>query len=122
MTGNSAYIQALQLLNYTDSDGNVSAQLNSDLSKRALTVVNQVLADVLHCSGGKVTTLQTLGDTLPITAEAEPVMVYGVATLLALSAEDGDNQQMFAQLYNEMRSRIPNRTKRVQDVLPYPVG
>lgn len=122
MTGNSAYIQALQLLNYTDSDGSVSAQLNNDLNKKALLVVNQILADVLHCSGGKVTQLQSLGDTLPITLEACSILVYGVAMLLAQSAEDGTAQVMYATLYNQMRSRIPNRTKRVRDVLPYPVG
>ena len=120
MTGHSAYTQALQLLNYTDTDGNVSPQLNTDLNKRALTVVNQILADVLHCSGGVVTQMETLADHMPIPPEAAPVMVYGIAMLLAQSESDGDNQQLYATLYNSTRSRIPNRNKRVRDTIPYP--
>ena len=122
MTGWTVWHNALAVLNYTDSDGNVSAQLNADLNKRSLIIVNQILADLLHVSGGPIVALETMNDEIPLCAEACPVMVYGVAMLAAQSESDGDNQQMMAELYNRHRTRIPYYPRRRQDVLPYPVG
>lgn len=122
MTGRTVWNNALAVLNYTDGDGNVSASLNTELNKRSLVIVNQILADVLHCTGGPMTELETLGDKIPLCDEALPVLVYGVASLLALSAEDGTAQQMYATLYNQARSSLPRRSRSKRDVIPYPVG
>ena len=68
-----------------------------------------------------MTELETLADKLPLSDEAAPVMVYGVAMLLAQSESDGDNQQLLATEYNRMRRRLPNRRQTVRDGIPYPV-
>lgn len=122
MTGRTVWNNALAVLNYTNSDGNVSAQLNADLNKRSLVIVNQILADLQHVSDAPIVPLESMNDEIRLCAEAAPVMVYGVAMLVAQSESDGDNQQMMATLYNQSRNRLPRLGNRVRDTIPYPVG
>ena len=121
MTGKTVWQNALALLNYTDGDGRVSANLNTELNQRSLLLINQILADVQHVSNAPVVPLERMDDEIPLPDEAGPVLVYGVAMLIAQSESDGDNQQMMAELYNRHRTRIPRRTTGKRDVIPYPV-
>lgn len=119
MTGEKVFERALQLLNYTDAHGNTSRRQNTELYKRAVPVLNQVLADVQHVSGGEFVQIEDIDEALPVSDDvAMRVMPYGVAMHIAQSESDGDNQQIFCTLYNQARSSLPKSSGKKQDVLP----
>ena len=121
MTGRDVLNKALQLLNYTDSQGDLSALQNADIYKRGPTVINAILADVQHASGGVYQPVASLDDPLPVEEEtAARVMPWGVAMLIAQGEGDGDDQQAMADNYNRLRGSLPRPTRRIADVLPHP--
>ena len=123
MTGQEVLDRALHLLNYTDSKGDLSALQNADIYKRGLTVVNTVLADVQHCSGGLYQPVSVMTDPLPVAEEtAARVMPCGVAMLIAQSEGDGDSQELMTDHYNRLRTSVPRQTRQVVDVGPRPEG
>ena len=98
--------QALRLLNYTDIYGQLDGQQHTELYKRGLAAVNQIYGD-LWFTGRKepFLPLTSLRETLSLSArQLHDVMPYGVAMLLALSEGDGDNQLLYAGLYNRKRA------------------
>lgn len=117
MTGRNVLQQALGLLGYQNME-EITGQ--SEILQRGLMAVNQIYADLHY-----ITTLrphQPLADLaeelLLSQRAAADVMPYGVAMLLAQTESDGDNQQLFAELYNRKRSSL-SRTDWVQDTMPY---
>ena len=105
-TGQEVLEQALRLLNYTDIYGQLDGQQHSELYKRGLAAVNQIYGD-LWFTGRKepFLPLTSLRETLSLSArQLHDVMPYGVAMLLALSEGDGDNQLLYAGLYNRKRA------------------
>ena len=119
MTGREVFVRALQLLNYTDPSGNVSARQNGELFKRAAPVMNQVLADVQRIAGAEFHPIADLNEDLPVSDDvATRVMPYGVAMHIAQSENDGDNQQLMAQLYNQLRGSVPRESGYRVDKLP----
>ena len=60
-----------------------------------------------------------LEDELPLARwDAENVMPYGVAMLLAQSEGDADGQALFAAIYNRKRAAVGGFTETRRDVLP----
>lgn len=119
MTGEKVFERALVLLNYTDPAGNVSRRQNAEIFKRAVPVINAVLADVQHVSGGKFVQIEDIDADLPVSDDvAMRVMPYGVAMHIAQSENDGDNQQLMAQMYNSLRGSIPRASGQRVNVLP----
>ena len=105
-TGQDVLEQALRLLNYTDIYGQLDGQQHTELDKRGLAAVNQIYGD-LWFTGRKepFLPLTSLRETLSLSArQLHDVMPYGVAMLLALSEGDGDNQLLYAGLYNRKRA------------------
>ena len=105
-TGQDVLEQALHLLNYTDIYGQLDGQQHTELYKRGLAAVNQIYGD-LWFTGRKepFLPLTSLRETLSLSArQLHDVMPYGVAMLLALSEGDGDNQLLYARLYNRKRA------------------
>ena len=105
-TGQDVLEQALRLLNYTDIYGQLDGQQHTELYKRGLAAVNQIYGD-LWFTGRKepFLPLTSLRETLSLSArQLHDVMPYGVAMLLALSVGDGDNQLLYAGLYNRKRA------------------
>ena len=105
-TGPDVLEQALRLLNYTDIYGQLDGQQHTELYKRGLAAVNQIYGD-LWFTGRKepFLPLTSLRETLSLSArQLHDVMPYGVAMLLALSEGDGDNQLLYAGLYNRKRA------------------
>nr|DAG73633.1 MAG TPA: hypothetical protein [Caudoviricetes sp.] len=105
-TGQDVLEQALRLLNYTDIYGQLDGQQHTELYKRGLAAVNQIYGD-LWFTGRKepFLPLTSLRETLSLSArQLHDVMPYGVAMLLALSEGDGDNQLLYARLYNRKRA------------------
>lgn len=104
-SGQDVLEQALRLLNYTDIYGQPDGQQHTELYKRGLAAVNQIYSDLWFT--GKDTPflpLCSLGEPLLLPArQIQDVMPYGVAMVLALSEGDGDNQQLYAAIYNRKR-------------------
>lgn len=119
MTGEQVFERALVLINYTGPNGEVSRRQNTELYKRAVPVLNQVLADVQHVSGGEFVQIEDIDQELPVSDDvAMRVMPYGVAMFVAQSEGDGDNQQLMAQQFNALRGSVPRESGKRQDVLP----
>ncbi len=120
MTGQDVFRQAIRLLGYTDTLGDLDSAQNSELYKRALTVINQLVCDLsLSESGTMAPPLGSLRQELPLSERtARDVLPYGVAMLLAAAGGDGDNQQLFAALYDQKRVSVRQGYERRTDTLP----
>lgn len=119
--GNDVFRQALNLLNYTNTYGETSTMQNADLAKRALPLVRQIYADLffVETPDAEFVPLRSLQDEIPLAERTvTDIMPYGVAMLFAQSESDGDNQALFATLYNNKRRSAPRPRKTIQDVLP----
>ncbi len=117
-SGRDILKQALLLLNYTD----IYEQLDTDdeavIAKRGLAAVNQIYGDLWY-TGRKDPFLPLIDLDEPVLLkdrQAKDVMPFGVAMLLAMSEGDGDNQQVYATVYNRKRMAAPI-TRRRKDVL-----
>ncbi len=116
MTGRNALNQALSLLGYKSVE---ELSGTSEILVNGTGAVNQIYSDLHHAvSTDPFQPLADLsGELLLPPRAAYDVMPYGVAMLLAQSESDGDNQQLFAELYNRKRLSL-SRTDRVHDVTP----
>jgi len=117
-SGRDILKQALLLLNYTD----IYEQLDEDdtdaVAKRGLAAVNQIYGDLWYTGReDPFLPLTDLDEPVLLTdRQAKDVMPFGVAMLLAMSEGDGDNQQVYATVYNRKRAAAPI-TRRRKDVL-----
>lgn len=113
--------RALSLLNYTDPTGRTDALQSTELLRRGMTAVNTILTDILFIQRKDPVQLLALTDELPMDdGTALGIMPYGVAMLLAQSESDGDNQQIFAALYNQKRGAVPREHGTRKNVIPVP--
>lgn len=122
MTARELYDQALRLLNYTNSHGELGNG-NYESQRRGLALVNQIYADIYRIENGHIPNnlLLTMQETPALSREATyDVMPYGIAMLIAQSESDSDNQSLFASLYNQKRSSTPRRQVSRIDTLPRP--
>ncbi len=116
MTARGVFERAVALLGYDTATG-ISGE--AVLLQRALAFCNQIYADLhfLH-TDTPFTPLLGLDCQIQLPGRAVyTVMPYGVAMLLAQSESDGDQQQLFAQMYQSRRSMVA-RHRKVADVLP----
>lgn len=121
MTGHDVLRQAYVLLNYTDTNGNIHAGNNANLSKRALPIINQIYADLWQPRriGAVFSLLTSANQVLDLDDyTAINIMPYGVAMMLAQSDGDADNQSVYAELYNRRRGGAVTQSDRIQDRLP----
>lgn len=119
MTGNDIVRQALGLLGYADRcDGGVPG--GERLHKRALAYVNHIAADVWYIGSNEpFVPLTDLGAPLPFSPRViHTVLPLGVAMLFAQAEGDGDNQTLYASLYDQRRSSAASASARVTDALP----
>ena len=120
MTGQDVFRQAIRLLGYTDTLGDPDSVQNTELYKRGLSVINQLVCDLsLSECGTMADPLCSLRDPLPLTERtARDILPYGVAMMLAAAAGDGDNQQLFAALYDQKRVSVRSAYECITDTLP----
>ncbi len=120
MIGQDVFRQAMRLLGYTDTLGDLDSAQNTELYKRALTVINQLVCDLsLSENGTMAPPLGSLRQELPLSEQtARGVLPYGVGMLLAAAEGDGDNQQLFAALYDQKRVSVRKGYERRTDTLP----
>lgn len=117
-SGRDVLVRALMLLNYTDLCERMDDIREPLFEDRGLAAVNQIYGDLWYTGRDD--------PFLPLTSLDEPVLLndrqtkdvmpFGVAMLMAMSEGDGDNQQIYATIYNRKRAAAPI-TRRRKDVL-----
>lgn len=117
MTGVKITEMAAKLLGYTTSNGNL--QLSERIMSKALVCVNLIYSDLWSiCKNEEFNPLASLGDAIDLPDRVlYDVMSYGVAMMIAQSESDGDNQQLYAGLYNKKRSSL-SFTETIEDRFP----
>lgn len=110
MTGDYVIEKAIELLGY---DNKARYQIKS------LSALNSIYSDLYYLNAEEgFKPLSTTGEEINLPEKTiNDVMPYGVASMIALSMGDSDNQQIFAQLYNLKRKRIATKGT-IEDVLP----
>lgn len=119
-TGMDILRQAMNLLGYTNSSGEIDAGMSAELYRRGLPVVNQIYAETWPLEKDEeFQPLSSIGQEVPLSMDAvETVMPYGVAMLFAQADGDGANQQFYATLYQQKRNYVHRPARRRRDVLP----
>lgn len=108
MTGREALDQAMQLLGYDAPAAGADG--------RGLLFVDRIAQELWHYTGqGEYIPPEGPDEPLP-DMEAVQALPYGVAMLLAQAAGDGDNQALYAALYDRSRAASVAAVRR--DVLP----
>lgn len=120
MTGQEVFRQALRLLGYTDTRGEPDSVQHTELYKRGLPMLNQIVCDLSAIETDAVAApLSTFHEPLPLGERAaREVAPYGLAMLLAASQGDGDQQAFFAALYDQKRSGVRRSFEQRTDRLP----
>ena len=121
MTGQEVLEQALQLLHYTDGEGQPENQFRGDTEQQGLAAVNQVYADVWFVEKGEAfTPLMRLSEPLLLSDKAcREVMPLGVAMWIAQAEGDAAEQAVLADAYSQKRSQCVSPKRRRQDVIPW---
>lgn len=116
MTAQKMIEKAMLLLGLGDMQGNVA---DPRFQNSALIAVNMTYADLFYVKGGKdFTEISDTAQSLNLDERTlNDVMPYGVASFIAQSLGDMDNQQYFSMIYNTKRKTVVN-TDSIQDTLP----
>ena len=117
-SGRDILARALLLLNYVDFYEQLEDEMPSPIIARGLAAVNQIYGDLWYTGrNDPFLPLVSLEEPLLLQdRQTKDVMPFGVAMLLAMSEGDGDNQQMYAAMYNRKRAAA-SITHRRKDVL-----
>lgn len=125
-TASVLFNNALKLLGYSDCDGNI--EMTNRLRNRAIVTVNLVYGDLWNIcnqsNGEKFSDefkpIISLADEIKLPRKViNEAFLYGIAMHIARSENDGDQQQLFAMLYNAKRASLSKYDK-VKNILPYP--
>lgn len=117
MTVKDIYLKALVLLGYVNTNGDISGQ--QELQKQCVAAVNQIYAEVFFAIGRKeFEPINSSDDEIDLPERIlHDIMPYGVAMFIAQSENDGDSQQLYANIYNKKRASV-RAINCVQDVMP----
>lgn len=120
MTAKEIINKAIILLGYNDINGNTG---DARLQSASLGAVNAVYSDLYYLN--EKTGFETISDAEQVIDLDErtlnDVMPYGVASYIAQSIGDADNQQFFAIIYNQKRKTVTTKNS-IQDTLPVVEG
>lgn len=111
MKGYKIFDDAMKLLGYTDSFGEIDD--STGLKSRATAVINRILSDL-----NIDVFISKLSDEIRVAKEAEDAIIYGTAMLLALSDNDGGKNKLFADIYNGKRAAVKGSKSLITDTLP----
>ena len=97
------YNEAMKLLGYTNQDGVID---NDNSAHKILAIGNAILVEITPKSQD-FTRLTSITEEIPLTERViMDCFVYGVAMWLALHNNDGDNQQIFASLFEQKKHNL----------------
>ncbi len=118
-TGKEVLECAMRLLGYTNHLGDLDNVRDAELFKLGAAAVTQIYNDLrrLDRAGNPQTALEHMTDPIglsPVTID--DIMPYGVAMLIAQNEGDGDSQALFAGLYNQKRSSVPQCARSIRNI------
>ena len=118
MTGLNMLSKVMVMLGYSGANGEIGVK--DELLTRGLMAINQIYSDLLYIGGGDGSNqLLNINDEIELPPRAlYDVMPYGVAMFLAASEGDGDNQQIFAELYNRKRVSVKAKVSHIIETMP----
>lgn len=124
MTGQEILEQALQLLHYTDADGQPESRFQADTSRMGLAAVNQVYADLWFMERMEAfEPLSGLEETVQMSSQRlYEAMPLGVAMWIAQADGDSARQGAMADAYNQKRAQCAAPARRRADVIPWGEG
>lgn len=116
MTGRDIVKRALIRLGYTSSNGNEA--LTRRVMSRATETVNDIYADLWGTEHTEdFEPINNLDEEIQLSNKAAAVMIYGVAAFIALSEDDGDQNQLWITMYNRKKASLSKIINK-QDVIP----
>ena len=106
---------AINKLGYTDDAGNTPSRLQGI----ALSALNSIYSDLYYLQNteGYKPIGSANEDVLVSEQIANDVMPYGIASMIAQSVGDTNNQQYFTMLYNQKRKKATRQIE-ITDSLP----
>ncbi len=119
MTGQEALEQALQLLHYTDNEGQPDNQRRPDMDRMGLSAVNQAYADLWSVENqGTFVPLTLLAEGVTLSSKGLEALPLGVAMWVAVAEGDDAAQGVMAEVYAQKRGQCPTPLRQRRDVLP----
>lgn len=117
MKANELLNNALKMLGYSDSDGNI--ELTQRIKNSAIVKVNLVYSELWRIfNTGEFTPIKSLGQEIMLPEKVlSEAFIYGLAMHIARSENDGDQQQFFTYLYNAKRAGLTQYEK-VKNIIP----
>lgn len=120
MTYSDIYRLSLTLMDEVLPSGSVDASATAEYLARAPGLLTVIQAELSPVSGVAVTPVSSMSDECLLSDFlAAAVLPYGLAAHLLL-AEHPAAAAFFQQRYEELRSRVPARARKIRDV--YNVG
>ena len=118
MTGQQMFDKSMILLGYSGVHNEIAGK--DELLTRGLAFINQIYSDLHYASNTTdFILLNNINDEINLpTRVLYDVMPYGVAMFLAQAEGDGDNNQIFAALYNQKRWSVKAPSKTIIDSMP----
>lgn len=107
----------LRMLGYSESNGNV--QLPQRVRNSAVVTINLVYEDLWNiCYDEPFVPIKNFSDEIVLPDKVpKSTVMYGLAMYIAQSENDGDQQQLYAHLYNAGRARL-SKIEKVIDKIP----
>ena len=107
----------LKMLGYAESNGNV--ELPQRIRNRAIVAINLVYEDLCSITTDETfVPIKSLADEIKLPERVQQsTFMYGLAMNISQSENDGDQQQLYARLYNQKRAGLSN-TVAVKNTLP----
>ena len=116
MTGSEVLNKSLQLLGYSDSNGNT--HLTQVIRNRAVAVVNLVYMELSRNCGVENSPIKSLSEAIELPNRAlNEVMPCGVAMYIANAESDFNAEAFWAREYNAKRA-VLSRIEEIKDTLP----
>lgn len=117
MTAKEIYLKAMTMLGYISASGEISGE--EEFKKKGICAVNQIYSDLffaLHKTG--FCEIRHSDDEIFLPEKAlYDIMPYGVAMLIAQNENDGDNQNLYCDIYSKKRASLCTGSY-VIDMLP----
>lgn len=110
---------SVQMLGYTDRYGSPDSEQYANLYKASLVFVNMIVSDLAKIEGITYVPHTSEDDELYLSQiTIDDIAPYGLAMWLAQLNNDGDNQALFASLYNQKRALTPHPKHTITQTLP----
>ena len=110
---------SVQMLGYTDRYGTPDSEQYANLYKASLVFVNMIVSDLAKIEGITYVPHTSEDDELYLSQiTIDDIAPYGLAMWLAQLNNDGDNQALFASLYNQKRALTPHPKHTITKTFP----